>query len=570
MANWKPMTVRDIITEIKDRKVVLPVIQRRLEWPAEKMEMLFDSLFKQNPFGSIICIEEEKGFPPLFAHRPFTLDGTYTSSIQTDVVNDSNLLLVIDGQQRLQSFYIGLCGTYNGMMLYYDLFSDYENYEHDFCFTDPDKPLPSKNTDRRGIAACFWYPASTLFNRLRERANPNLVAKDIIAAKGITDQEEQEYIRENVKAFYERIFADESIGISKMNARMSDDISEDRQRVTELFRRLNFEGMKLSTLDLVASLLKSFDYRMEHFIDEVCRENSSIGIDQDVLIRLLLILNDRPGISIMNLESGDAKFATDNMERIKNTMAALKVFLKASGNENWFDTGQSAIKRSAIPLYFLAYHIFHSGYGDDELLHMFDRFDVSDKNFRSMSMWLKMSILNKVFRTGCGWKPDTTGIKKLHEVMCRNKGHDFPAEELFALYRERLHKFINERDITTSNLDDLDQEYVFYLMYNGTTRSSIRFEDKDHIHPRSLLEKKGVNSVKINNIGNLQLIDSASNRGRKNDKPLSEWLEEVDGKAAYIERHLIPDEPRLWDVKEFYEFLRERQKKIIAKIKSSF
>ena len=246
------------------------------------------------------------------------------------------------------------------------------------------------------------------------------------------------------------------------------------------------------------------------------------------------------------------------------------MFLKASGNENWFDTGQSAIKRSAIPLYFLAYHIFHSGYGDDELLHMFDRFDVSDKNFRSMSMWLKMSILNKVFRTGCGWKPDTTGIKKLHEVMCRNKGHDFPAEELFALYRERLHKFINERDITTSNLDDLDQEYVFYLMYNGTTRSSIRFEDKDHIHPRSLLEKKGVNSVKINNIGNLQLIDSASNRGRKNDKPLSEWLEEVDGKAAYIERHLIPDEPRLWDVKEFYEFLRERQKKIIAKIKSSF
>ena len=570
MANWKPMTVRDIVTEIKDRKVVLPVIQRRLEWTTEKMEMLFDSLFKQNPFGSIICIEEEKGLPPLFAHRPFTIDGTYISSVQINALNDSNLLLVIDGQQRLQSFYIGLCGTYDGMMLYYDLFSDYEHYEHDFSFADPAKPLSSKNTDRDGLTECLWYPVPTLFNKLRELTNSTLVAKEIIADKGITDPEEQDYIRENVRAFYERIFADESIGISKMHARMSKDINEDRQRVTELFRRLNFEGMKLSTLDLVASLLKSYDYRMESFIREVCRENSSLGIDQDVLIKLLLILNDRPGMGIMNLNAGDAKFATDNMERIKNTLKALQIFLRASGNERWFDTGQSAIKRSAIPLYFLAYHIFHSNCSDDEVLHMFDRFDVNDKNFRRMSLWLKMSILNKVFRTGCGWKPDTTGIKKLHEIMSAHKKQDFPAAELFALYGTRLHKFFDEKAITTSNLDDLDQEYIFYLIYNGTTRSSIRFEDKDHIHPRSLLEKKGVSPVKINNIGNLQLIDSASNRGSKNDKPLSEWLDEVDDKAAYLARHLIPDDPSLWDISKFHEFLRERQKRIVDKIKASF
>ena len=119
------------------------------------------------------------------------------------------------------------------------------------------------------------------------------------------------------------------------------------------------------------------------------------------------------------------------------------------------------------------------------------------------------------------------------------------------------------------NLDDLDQEYVFYIMYNGTTRSSIRSEDKDHIQPRSLLMQQNVKLEKINSIGNFQLIDSSSNRGLKNDEPLSEWLEKIDNQTAYIERHLIPEEPRLWVIENFHEFLRERQKKIVAKIKAS-
>ena len=63
--------------------------------------------------------------------------------------------------------------------------------------------------------------------------------------------------------------------------------------------------MKLSTLDLVASLLKNFDY-----IDEVSAKNSSIGIDQDVLIKLLLILNDKPGHGITDIDAEDAIFAT--------------------------------------------------------------------------------------------------------------------------------------------------------------------------------------------------------------------------------------------------------------------
>ena len=60
MADWSSLSVRSIINKIIDADKVLPVIQRRLVWNEDKMEMLFDSLLKGNSFGSVICIEEEK------------------------------------------------------------------------------------------------------------------------------------------------------------------------------------------------------------------------------------------------------------------------------------------------------------------------------------------------------------------------------------------------------------------------------------------------------------------------------------------------------------------------------
>ncbi len=89
IANWEDLTVRDVITRIKDNRIVLPVIQRRLVWDEEKMETLFDSLFRQNSFGSIICIEEMKGKKPLFAYRLFTVDGSNTVSFEVNNAGDN-------------------------------------------------------------------------------------------------------------------------------------------------------------------------------------------------------------------------------------------------------------------------------------------------------------------------------------------------------------------------------------------------------------------------------------------------------------------------------------------------
>jgi uncharacterized protein with ParB-like and HNH nuclease domain len=131
MAIWKTYRVSDIISDISDEKFVLPVIQRPLVWEEEKMELLFDTLLKGDSFGGIMVIEEEKDSVPLFNFRPFTKDGEVIPSRQIAKLTQLQNF-VIDGQQRLQSFYIGLKGSINGKVLYFDLFSDFNWYLFNF------------------------------------------------------------------------------------------------------------------------------------------------------------------------------------------------------------------------------------------------------------------------------------------------------------------------------------------------------------------------------------------------------------------------------------------------------
>ena len=87
MAIWKSYRISEAITEIENNKFVLPVIQRRLVWDEEKMELLFDTLLKGDSFGGIMVIEEEKGTKPLFNYRYFTKDGSFIPSREIHTLN---------------------------------------------------------------------------------------------------------------------------------------------------------------------------------------------------------------------------------------------------------------------------------------------------------------------------------------------------------------------------------------------------------------------------------------------------------------------------------------------------
>lgn len=562
MAIWKTYRVADIITEISDEKFVLPVIQRPLVWTEDKMELLFDTLLKGDSFGGVMVIEEEKESKPLFNYRPFTKDGELITSRQIDKLTQLQNF-VIDGQQRLQSFYIGLKGSINGKVLYFDLYSDF-NTEFEFKFENDIQKLPKQSKDNadRVIPEHNWYLASGLLKRLKDTNDEDQVASEIISAQSITDDIKKTHVTKNVKAFYKNIITAETLGVSKVVINKSHNETANRQRIVELFRRLNDGGTKLSSFDLVASILKGFAWEMEGFLRETLENYEEIGLSQDNLIKLVFILQDNHNKEMASIDGADADFAIKNRERIKCTLKALKDFLIHAKIYDYYKDGN----RSFIPLFFIAYHIYHKQIDNNAVSSYFDNYDAGNVDFPKMKNWLFHSLVNGVFRSkGAGWIPYKTGIRKLLEESKNHKNADFPTDKLFQVYTNHPITFTTSYD--TNNLDQLDSSFVYYLMYDQA--KTIRANDIDHIMPKSILEDKKYDWAKINSIKNFQLIDYGTNRGEKNGKAFAVWINNkayVTDKPAFVKLHLIPTDETLWIEDRFEEFAEERAKLILTKL----
>ena len=565
MATWKPYRISDIVIDIDEEKFVLPVIQRSLVWTEEKMELLYDTVLKGNSFGGIMVIVEDKESKPLFSYRPFTKDGNFIESREVEKLRQQQSF-VIDGQQRLQSFYIGLKGSINGKELYFDLFSDY-NSEFNFKFEKNQKDLPktSKEIEEREITKYFWYPVKELLRMLKETDDEEIVADEIISNNDIEEKNEKDHISKNVKAFYKNIISSESLGISKVTINKKLPEIDNRQRIVELFRRLNDGGTKLSSFDLVASILKGFSWEMESFLREMLQDNEDIGLSQENLIKLIFLLQDNYNKEMAYIEASDAQFAIDNKDRIKTTIKALKDFLRYSRLYEYYKNEN----RSFIPLFFIAYHLFHKNINSQQLGKYFDNFDTSNEEFPLMKQWIFHSLLNGVFRSrGAGWIPYKTGIKKILEIIKEYKDKLFPSKELFDVYKNHPIAFTTDY-LTNDNfdkLDELDSSFIYYLIYG----KAIRVNDIDHIMPKSILQDMKYDWEKINSIKNSQLLDYGTNRGDKNAKPFLEWIstpEYVKNKEDYIKIHLIPLNQDFWKEENFESFTEERRRLIIEKIR---
>ena len=432
-----------------------------------------------------------------------------------------NQFFVIDGQQRLQSFYIGLKGSIHGKRLFFDLFSDYKS-DYDFRFAKNESELPQESKDDREIKEHYWISAEVLFKLLKECGKTTIISNSEL---------------------------------------------ENRQKIVELFKRLNDGGTPLSAMDLVASTLKAFDPHMEGFLRNLTSEYTNIGLSSENLIKLIFLLEDNYTKEIFSIEPTDADFAVKNQIRIKCTLESLKKFLEENRLYEYYDNGN----RSFIPLFFVAYHIFHKkALSDEQLVHFWDNSDTSNNDVKPIKEWLYHSLLNGLFKSrGAGWIPYKTGIRKILEIMKKHKNGAFPTSELFDMYKS--HGLSFKTNYTPADLDTLDAQFLFYLMYD--MRRPVKKVDIDHIMSKNILEKKEYDYEDINSIRNFQLLDFGTNRGDKNGKPFAEWVnnsEFVVDKKSYIQRHLIPRNEEIWTEDKFYEFTQARAELIVDKIKSYF
>ena len=107
-------TIKKVLDNIASNKYVLPAIQREFVWSPEQICKLFDSVMQGYPFGEFLFwrIQPERsadyryyGFVREYHQR----DNPHCPDLGP--LPNQEIIVVLDGQQRMTAFNIGLRGS---------------------------------------------------------------------------------------------------------------------------------------------------------------------------------------------------------------------------------------------------------------------------------------------------------------------------------------------------------------------------------------------------------------------------------------------------------------------------
>ena len=108
-------TIKSVIEKIDTREWILPSIQRRFVWDTDRIENLFDSIMQGYPIGTLMVwkVTSKETIKKIGFYNFLQDYQERWAETCTDYKPSSEIVYsVIDGQQRLNSLYIGLKGSY--------------------------------------------------------------------------------------------------------------------------------------------------------------------------------------------------------------------------------------------------------------------------------------------------------------------------------------------------------------------------------------------------------------------------------------------------------------------------
>ena len=544
------ITIRKITKQLNEPDATdggfwLPNIQRNFVWKEDQIERLFDSLMRNYPIGTLLIWKTKQGD---IKHRKF-IDIYKNDTKYTDQYvpkNDKCKLLVLDGQQRLQSLFIGLCGSYNEKELYFHTLSG--SYE-------PPEDIKYIFKFRKEKPDDTWIKLKDIvFGEQDNYSDQHDILKSIHTE--ITDDEKNR-IPKNISTIHQVFKTEERIVYQELDSVDYPELYSDDD-VVEIFVRANSGGTPLGKSDLLFSLLTSeweeAEEKMEGLLKELNKEGYAFTRDF-VLKTCLTLLNTGASYKVEKFRHPAVK---EEMIRrwadIENSIKSVKDFLYGQT----YLRSKKALKSylTLIPLIYFHYH-YKSQW--DSLRHL--------DNY----------ILKTLLAGSFGGSPDGLIDNCIKEIK---ESGDFNTKKIFNVILSSGRSLeISKEDLLNQNYSKRnDLHLLFNLWYkdmNYCPSYSGNELNIDHIFPTSILrEIKFDNDVRRakykkedrDQIGNLMLLTREENgAGGKSDTEPSEWFKDKDEK--YLKRHLIPNKPELWNIEKFDEFIKERNQLLTNKFR---
>lgn len=524
----------------------LPNIQRPFVWSEAQIERLYDSILREYPIGTLL-VWKTKGE---IRHRKF-IDNWKDSTRLIDfyVPNDKRAkMLVLDGQQRMQSLFIGLKGSYNGKELFFNVLSGDkkapEDIRFDFRFMDAQ------------TTAFPWVKFKSLV--FTDQKNKE-IKKGILtnAGRALKDAEDDrldeniELVR-NVFCTQENILYQEVDSIDRPDSYSEDDI-------VEIFIRANSGGTFLNKSDLMFSLLiSSWEEAEEKMVDLLDVLNKTgYEFTRDFILKTCLVLLDKG--ARYNVEKfrqqGTRDEILNNWERISDAIKLVKDYIYGNTFLKTDKTIPSYL--SLVPLIYFAYH-----YRKDW-----------QKFLPDYQTYLVRTALTGVY----SGQPDNLVDKLIKRI---NDDKAFLLPEILGVIREDNRTLEMSKDnLLAMNYWRKEIHLLFNIWYGFNYQPAFEGNQPqiDHIFPQSALksikipnpETGRINIMKYkwwdrDQIGNLMLLTAAENGpGGKTDILPEDWFA---GKTEdYLNLHLIPTDKSLWKLDHFEDFIEARKLLILEK-----
>jgi len=536
MGQFKDISIKDVIEEI-NVSYFLPDIQREYVWldkvNERKIEQLFDSILRGYPIGSFLFwklktsdVETDKSvqsdddklnFQLYEFMEEYDVRNPHNKKIDITKVNSNDLHIVLDGQQRLTSLFIGLKGSrtlkkpkgwwdnpnsFEMKKLYLNLRykPNEEDTEDSFQF-EFKKPSSLPGNDENN----YWFRVGEILNinSLNRYCRENDL--DDTAADTL-EQLKNVICTERLISYYE-------------------EAEKNLNKVLKIFIRVNSGGTKLTYSDLLMSILTanfSSDIRdvMNTFVDNIRLEGfGCLGRDQVLKTCFILSgINHKfvlKNFSKQNISKIESEWTTIT-EKILDAIHIIK------------DFGYSGQLSSGYIITTIALYLHNRSLSYNDINK-----SVSEKN--EMWKFVRNAQITSFFSSSHDWK-----LSSIIEAMSScDSFKDFNDK----LEAKRLIK-ITEDDIEGM----LTLQYgspailpILQVLYPNLDYKNSTFHI-DHIYPKSKFSPKNALLPPEylgtqNTLFNLQLLQGQENIAKKDKNP-AEWLNEhFDNDAARIETY---------------------------------
>jgi hypothetical protein len=577
MAFQVPITISDAIKRIRERRLLLPAIQRNFVWSHSKVEWLFDSLLQGYPIGSFLFWEvRDPSSKTNYKYYEFLREYRQQYRTENPEFNTDGHIdfeAVLDGQQRLTALYIGLVGTY-------------AYYRGRVWWQDTEYVLPTRRL---------------YLNVLEKAPEDDEQAGRIFEFKFLTDLEVKEtttkwfrvgrildlgeYYRFNQMLNGEQYQSSDfaTRALSKLHAvvHMEQLINfyrienSDMERALNVFVRVNSaEPLSLSDMLMSTAIAhwKIKDARKEiPALVQALREKGFI-IDKDFVLKACLYLYSSDiRYRVGNFTAAHVKPFEDNWDTIRASIEAVFDLVRDFG---YNDTSLTS-KNTLLPV---VYWVHHRGLASG----LISRVALREER-DVIRVWIHTMLLKGIIGAGSA---DTVLASIRRAFIGDAFGTPYVKPELDSFPSANIAQNLSNKDphVTEEFIESLlftqkDARQAFTIL--ALLAPNLDYKNgnfhADHLHPASAFRRRTLAAAVVqaqdlafyedaknwNSILNLGHLDANENQS-KQDTDLATWVAQEAARqkvssTKFCIDHLLPDPAHLTFL-QFPEFIQERRR----------